>query len=482
MKIAVGMFYHEANSFNPFLLQKEDMVYHEGLEVLNRLYATEVFRKAGAELIPLIYAVALPNGIVAKDAYEFFANRILSILSENQDVDGVFLHLHGSTEVEEIGSGEYDLIKRIRALLGENVYIGIAMDFHANTDPRMPSMVNVLRNYRTAPHTDQCETEQTVALKLLECIRNNERTQPQLVRLPYVIHAEKALTVTWPLNEIFSKLFEIEKREEVAIASLACGFQWCDCETLATTVTVTPSKVRHTEYCRKLAQELADYVYSFRDSFEFGQLPLVPHEAVRYALRYPYETPIYISDSGDNTTGGAVGDHTILLREFLKAREYHGKKCLVTAIWDEKAVEEAWKYCEGDLIELTVGKDYDENTRAITVNGKLKKKGSLLGYMGCEDTAVGKCITIEVGNVDFCVISRPGSFISKAHFGERGAGLNMDDYQVIVVKQGYLFAELRDIAKLAILALTPGATHQILENIKYKKIHPPVYPLCYVGK
>ena len=195
MKIAIGMFYHEANSFNPFLLQKEDMVYHEGQEVLNRMYATEVFREENVELVPLIYASALPNGIVAKDAYEFYAGRILAILAENKDVDGIFLHLHGSTEVEEIGSGEYELIKCIRKLMGDEVYIGLAMDFHANTDPRMPAMVNVLRNYRTAPHTDQPHTEQMVARKLLDCIRNGERTQPQLVRLPYVIHAEKAYGV-----------------------------------------------------------------------------------------------------------------------------------------------------------------------------------------------------------------------------------------------------------------------------------------------
>ena len=110
MKVAVGMFYHEANSFNPFLLQKEDLVYCEGQEVLDRLYATSVFEEAGAELVPLIYAVALPNGIMAKDAYDFFSGRILDILAENRDVDAVFLHLHGSTEVDQRGSGEYDLL------------------------------------------------------------------------------------------------------------------------------------------------------------------------------------------------------------------------------------------------------------------------------------------------------------------------------------------------------------------------------------
>ena len=61
---------------------------------------------------------AIPNGIVKKEAYEFYAGRILEILSQNKDVDGVMLHLHGSMEVEEIGSGEYYLIKKIMDDIG----------------------------------------------------------------------------------------------------------------------------------------------------------------------------------------------------------------------------------------------------------------------------------------------------------------------------------------------------------------------------
>ena len=71
MKIAAGMFYHEANSFNPQQLRKEELVYCEGQEVLDRLYATPVFREAGVELVPLIYAVALPGGIMSRECYDF---------------------------------------------------------------------------------------------------------------------------------------------------------------------------------------------------------------------------------------------------------------------------------------------------------------------------------------------------------------------------------------------------------------------------
>lgn len=475
MKIAEGMFYHEANSFNPHMVMKNDFIYEEGQNVIDRMYATEIFRKAGAQILPLVYVNTLPNGICSKEAYDFYSARILALLEQNRDVDGVMLHLHGSMEVEELGSGEYDLIKRIRVRLGEEVIIGLALDAHANNHPKLAEMVNVIRNYRTVPHTDQKATEQTVAVHMVDCIENHKKTVPQYVRLPYAIHPEKATGATWPLCEIYEKLWETERRKEVSVATLGIGMVWCDCETLASNVIVTPSDEKYTQECREIAQELADYIYAYKDSFEFEQVPMNPHEAVRFSVQYP-EAPVYLSDSGDNTTGGAVGDHTIILREYLKLRDFNGKRVLVTSIWDEKAVAECMKHEEGEKITVTVGNNYDENTKAVTVTGILKKKGKLFGYMGCEHNAVGEAVTISTEQVDFVIINKPGSFISVGHFTE-GAGLTLEDYQVIVVKQGYLFAELRKLARLAILALTPGATHQIIGNLEYHKAIPPVYPL-----
>ena len=473
MKVAIGMLYHEANSFNPFLTERQNFVFVEGQSVLERMYATEVFQKESVELIPLCYAVSMPNAIVSKETYEYFAERILKPLREHNDLDGIFLHLHGAMEVEGIGSGELDLLRRIREVVGEDVVIGLAMDPHANNYPGLTELVNVVRAYRTIPHVDQEQTENIVAKHMIRCIKNNIRTSPQFVRIPYAIHAEKALSDVWPLKEIFETLEKLEQEDEISVASVFVGMQWCDCPGLASTVVVTPS-TKNAERAKKAAQELADLVYGFRDSFEFSQLPLKPHEVAEYALTYE-GSPVYISDSGDNTTGGAVGDHTILLREFLKCREFYGKKVLVTNIWDAKAVKACDKWQEGESVVLDVGSDRDKDSEKVRVEGTLKKKGLLRGYMGCSEDAIGVAVTISVGNVDFVITDVPGSFISFSHF--EAAGLEVHDYQVIVVKQGYLFAELSKVAKLAILALTPGATHQIIENLHYERIIQPLYPI-----
>ncbi|MDD2954800.1 MAG: M81 family metallopeptidase [Oscillospiraceae bacterium] len=477
MKIAVGAFLHEANSFNPRMIDIADFHYLEGEAVFGDLAAVEVFRQAGAEVVPLISASDMtPNGIVKESAYEYFAGKMLSALDACPDADAVYLYCHGAMEVENIGSGEYELVRRIREKMGPSIVMGIALDAHANTDPRLPGLVNAIRNYRTVPHTDMAENERAVAAHMVTCLREQERTVPQYVRLPYAIHPEKALGNSYPLKNIFERLFELEKDERIAIATLGIGAVWCDCATLATHVIVTPSRERDTDYALEQARLLADYVYSFRDEYDFQQLPLSPHEAARYSVSFE-GAPVYVSDSGDNTTGGAVGDHTILLREYLHLREYFGKKVLVTSIWDEKAVAQCLGHKIDDQITVSIGHDTDDYNRAVTVTGTLKAVGAIWGGLDVSHIKAGDTITLDLGHVDVTLLSCPGSFVDDAHF--EAAGLDLSEYQVVVVKQGYLFPELRQKAKLGILALTPGATHQILENLTYRRIHPPVYPLHY---
>lgn len=478
MKIAQGMFYHEANSFNPSYVYPEDFTCIRGEEALERMFATEIFLAEKAELVPLLYVNTLPNGICSLETYESFAQEFLSIIKQNDDLDGIMLHLHGSMEVEKIGSGEYDLITRIREIVGNDVIIGLALDPHSNNHPDLASKVNVIRSYRTVPHSDQKETEQIVAKHMIDCIKNNKKTIPQYVRLPYAIHPEKALGATWPLKEIFERLGELEQREEVAVASLCIGMIWCDCKTLASNIIVTPSEEKYTGQCKKIAEEFGEYVYSLRDSFEYEQIAMDPKEAVKLAI-FSDDSTIFISDSGDNTTGGAVGDHTIMLREFLKHKDQINKKIIVTSIWDEKAVAECLKYQEGDEITLEIGKNTSPDNKAVQVSGTIKKIGELMGYMGLEDDATGKAITISSGNLDVAITDKPSSFISRNHF-VKGSGAECTDYDVVVVKQGYLFPQLRELAKLSILALTPGATHQLVETLSYYNILPPVYPLKYV--
>ena len=52
-----------------------------------------------------------------------------------------------------------------------------------------------------------------------------------------------------------------------------------------------------------------------------------------------------------------------------------------------------------------------------------------------------------------------------------------DDYDVIVVKQGYIFPELKAKGKLCVMSLTDGATPQDTASIPFKQIQRPMFPI-----
>ena len=473
MKIVVGGFYHESNTFNPFLTDKDNFTLYEGEEMLDRVASTEIFKEAGATAIPTIHAFGLSSGVVTEETYRYFADKILHVLRNETDIDGIWLHLHGSMTVEGIGSAELQLLKEIREIVGGEIPISLALDPHGNNMAELIEHVNIIRSYRTVPHEDQSETEVITARLLLESIKGKTYTKPAFIRLPMLIGGETALGAVDPLKSIFNKLEEIEKLDGIATASFFIGFAWADTENSTPSVVVVPESDEYREIAKEKAKEIADYVYAKKDEFDFTVPALYPKDSIRTALDSKSK-PVFITDSGDNTTGGATGIYTYLLDMFLK-EDLGDKKVCIAAVFDKEAFEECNKSNIGDQIQVNVGVNYDSYSKSIPIEGVLKTKGDLMGYLGATNDKAGEVCTISAGNIDLVVANSGESFITIGHF--EAAGLDLSEYDIIVVKQGYLFAELSAIAELEILALTPGATYQILEELEFENIPRPAYPL-----
>lgn len=56
-------------------------------------------------------------------------------------------------------------------------------------------------------------------------------------------------------------------------------------------------------------------------------------------------------------------------------------------------------------------------------------------------------------------------------------GLDYHQFHIVVVKLGYLFPELAEEADRSILAFTPGASCERLEDMHLKRIRRPMFPL-----
>lgn len=473
MRIIVGSFYHEATTFNPFLTEANDFTLVEGEESINYLAGARALKRRGAEVIPTIFASAISSGSLKKDAYRYFANKMLEVFKKEKNIDGIWMHLHGAMDVEGIGSGEAALLREIREIVGYDIPISLAMDLHGNIDEDVPKLTNIIQGYRTAPHIDRDETEVITADLLMDSLQKGTKHKPTFKRIPMIIQGEKALSDKEPMISILNKLREYESMEGILVANYFNGHAWTDAPNVSASVIVVPESEKYEELADKVTNELADFIYSLRHEFKFDALTLFPKETIDRALSED-KGPIFISDAGDNTTGGAPGINTVLLR-ILKEKDLGDKKVLVSSIFDKESYERLNKYSKGDQVTVEVGIGHDKESAPIMLEGILKAKGDLLGFATAVKDKVGEVCTISVGNLDVVIANRGDSFVSINHF--TSAGLNIHDYDIIVVKQGYLFDELASISEMEILCLSPGATYQLIEELEFNYIQRPMYPL-----
>ena len=88
---------------------------------------------------------------------------------------------------------------------------------------------------------------------------------------------------------------------------------------------------------------------------------------------------------------------------------------------------------------------------------------------------IGRSLTISFGNVDAVFTELRSAFIEKGNFDK--ARVDLLSYDVVVVKLGYLFEELKPYADRELFALSDGASCVELKRLGLKRIVRPMFPL-----
>ncbi|MBC8531313.1 M81 family metallopeptidase [Gehongia tenuis] len=471
MKILAVYISHESNTFSPLTTVLSDYVIYEGEKMFPYMKgAYDVLKGAGCEIVPTLYMNAATSATNAREVYDYAAGKVEEVLQREKDFDGVWMHLHGACYVKEIGHLELGILRLIRKYVGPDIPIAWAMDPHGNVGPDHIELADILRAYRTVPHVDQERTDAEAARALVRRIALGNKVKPVYVRVPVLVAGEQSVDSQEPMISIFRKLEELDKREGILMSSYTVGFVWGDTPNSTAAVAITPETEADRALCEAEAEKLRDYVVEHRREFSFAVPAMDVNKTVEAALNSDAK-PLYISDSGDNTTCGATGCTTILLEKFLHT-DLKGKKVLIAAIYDEDATHEALKHEVGEKIVLGIGNEVDAFSKKIQVEATVKVKGDLIFRTG---EIKGKTVTLSAGDLDIVLEDRVESFTHMAYF--RSAGVDVNDYDIIVVKLGYLFPELAEHAEATIMCLTPGAGSQDVTQLPFTVIPRPAYPM-----
>ena len=456
MKIIVASFQCESNSKAKIYPKKEDFEYFKGEDIFQKLAVKDIFESNGFEVIPSIYAVALPSATVKKETYDFYADQILQTVKENSDAKGVFIFFHGSMEVEEIGSGELYLLKQMRKFLSKDCLIALSLDAHANITDELTSYADIISGFKTVPHTDQVECQKRSAKALCYCLKNKIKPYAYMQRVPFLLKNDTLQTAYEPLKSLIEETISLESQDDVFTANLFLGHCWIDApNTSASTLVCATTKQR----AESIAKDLADKLWQTRNSYKFLCEAELPAECVKRALEGS-ENRIFITDSGDNTTAGAEGDTLDILKLLIEAKP--NKKTCVAGITNAEIVEKFWNKKDGEKVFCDLLGEW-----AI-----VKSHGEILGWT---KEIIGRSLTLSIANVDAVFTELRSAFIEKGNFDR--ANVDLLSYQIVVVKLGYLFTELKPYADRELFALSDGASCVELKRLNLKNILRPMFPL-----
>lgn len=149
---------------------------------------------------------------------------------------------------------------------------------------------------------------------------------------------------------------------------------------------------------------------------------------------------------------------------------------MIAGINDEKAHNYCLMHNVNDRIEFDLGIGENELSKPIHIVGTIIKKGiQLYGFGNNYSVGDAHTIRIEGTNIDVIVLNHNIQYGTMEQF--HAAGLEFHDYDIVVVKMGYLDTYLIPETKYHIMALTDGPTIQRSEKIPFKKIYRPMWPI-----
>ena len=176
-------------------------------------------------------------------------------------------------------------------------------------------------------------------------------------------------------------------------------------------------------------------------------------------------------------TSGAQGANTFILRQVLAVPDLH-KKVLFAAIHDAKLCHTLLSLPIDTVTNASVGMGFDSLSAPVPLTLRVLYKGIQEGtHMYGEDGSYGPLVTVAVEGTPLVltITDNNHSFVEEHQLD--ACGVDWKNFDIIVVKQGYIHPELKAAGALCVMSLTDGATPQDTRLIPFKRIMRPMFPI-----
>lgn len=460
MRIAVGGIQTECSTYSRIRSEAADFKVLSGDEILHDPYF-QFLGEFDATFLPSFFARAVPGGPVLRSTYDLFKSEFLQRLQNAGPIDGLCLAMHGAMFVEGMQDAEGDWISAARQVVGDDCLISASYDLHGNLSQHIIDNIDMLSAYRTAPHIDVAETMSRACRMLVYCLSHRIRPTIAWVPIPVLMPGERSSTVNEPAKSLYARLPAIDKEPGVLDASLLVGYVWADEPRATASAVLTGTEPA---LLAKHAENLGQQYWDAREQFQFG----VRVGSITQCLDWTEQTdtqPVILADSGDNPTGGGVGDRAEVLSHLVE-RKF--QSALIAAIADAPATSACFQSGVGSTLKLSIGGTLDPvGSDPVTVDAEVV-------FLLDSVTLRERQAVIKTAGITVVLTASRRPF----HYIEDFTRLGLDplQFKLLVVKSGYLSPELAPIANPNFMALSDGAINQDIESLPPNVFRPPTFP------
>jgi len=485
--IAIARFAHEGNSFSPIPTPIEcftgsEWAVGDGVPKYYRGTKTEI---GGAidwldhhpEWNPtyLRCTGAPSSGVLAPGVFDKILAEITTGLSKKK-WDAVFLSLHGSLNAAEYAHADYEILKRVRAIIGKDTPLAVSFDLHANVSQPEADIPDIVVGYKCHPHTDMHETATKALDIMLRRVKGEIRPVAVIVRADAIIPSLFARTTDGPMAKVKQLAAEIEKKYGLLDLTPYQGYAYADSEAAGASAWATASGDR--EAARKGATELVAEMNKRRPLL-FKTLPSAA-EGIARGLKG--QGPIAVIDSADHTGAGGIGDTPGLLAALVTAKP--SKPTAFAFFHDPGLVAQAQRAGIGGKLTVKLGGRLTslfgppveaEVTVGHLSDGKFTNVGPVYHGLGVDLQGVARLdfvgLPISVMITGICHDTTDPDFY-------RVGGIDLKNLQVLAVKAKNQFrASFGSVFKEMIDIDAPGPAAYDFSSFPFKKAPKTLYPL-----
>lgn len=485
MRVFIGEFRQESNSFNPVSSplsfwdrsgRYEGAAMQEALTgkpcaVGGMIHALEQL----AEKPDITFGISMScqsGGPAEQEVMDLFLEKTLAALRNNLPFDLVLISFHGALQTTQFDDAEGEIAEKIRQVVGDSAVIAVSTDLHAFISDKLLHNVDAIAGYHTYPHIDFFQTGVRAATLGLAIMDRKQPVYTACVRLPLLIPASVYNTMEGVFKDLIDHCHSLVNANELADFSVYLIQPWLDVEGGMSSVLAVADNPDKAE---KHAQDIADSLWKSRHLFR-KQLMTI-EEVIEVAKTPASGDPVILVDSADSCNAGASGDSMAVAAKILALGPDIKAAAVVN---DQPAADLAHAIGVGKKAVFKLGGSRDPRAESIEVEGYVKSLHD--GVFVQEGPAgrgmvnsIGPTAVIRIGNLDVVVCHwMAGNGDPQLY---RAFGIEPTLYDLVVVKACTSFrAGYSKLSTRIYDTDTPGAATADLTKLEFRKIPKTHFP------